>query len=83
MSEEPVDKGTLLDLERMFDKRDELRQRVDRNADLYRRDVQYALDLFHEVLTECMTAVEARNVLRHVYAGGRKELADWRLGEGS
>ena len=77
----PVDRGTLLDLERMFDERDELRQRVDRNADLYRRDVQYALDLFDDVLMERITTVEARNILRHVYAGGRRELAGWRLGE--
>jgi hypothetical protein len=66
---------------RQFDERAELRERVKHNADMYRRDMQYAIDLFDDVLAGLITVVRARNDLRSAYDDGREELKDWRIGE--
>lgn len=70
------DLGWELEMERYFDERDELRQRVKKNADLYRSDMQYALDLLSDI-----GSMPAEEDLRDVYEKGRRELQDWRIGE--
>jgi hypothetical protein len=71
----------VLEMERQFDERAELRERVKHNADMYRRDMQYAVDLFDDVLAGHITMVRARNDLRAAHQAGRGELRDWRIGE--
>jgi hypothetical protein len=63
-------------MERQFDERSELRDRVKHNADLYRRDVQFGIDLLEDTLAGRITLSRARADLRDAYERGREELKD-------
>lgn len=69
------------ELERRDNELAELRERVSKNADLYRRDVQYALDLMSDVQKGDITIAVAVHDLNEQHQAGRKELAGWRMGD--
>lgn len=71
---DPIDKGWVLNMERQFDERDELREKVKYNADMYRRDVQFALDLIADAMSGTKTLSEIEATLTDAYKAGRQEL---------
>jgi hypothetical protein len=62
--------------DRLIDEQANLREAVNHNADLYRRDVQHGLDLLADVYKGALSPYEAWCKLEGAHNEGRKALRD-------
>lgn len=68
-------------IDRILNEAAELREKVDRNAELYRRDLQYAVDLMRDVSGGEISLETAAEKLNYSHERGRTELESWRATE--
>ncbi len=68
-------------IDRLLNEAAELRHKVDHNADLYRRDVRYALDLMGDVSDGEISLEAAIGMFDGAHGSGRAQLESWRMTE--